>query len=199
MCPNEMLLSAFVDGEVQTPWKERLEQHIAACPSCAKKTEALRSLSVSLRNVGGEAEAQALALAKQRIAASVNFNPPRKAPAAHGILQGLRQFWSRPVALPAPFLVLGLVALIFMAGISLGFFAPLFRPAETLAQGSVIKSLSPNALEAISRILPQSSDSIIIELPQSSVVKGQGTPIIMFSPAPALPEVTMTTYEGNSP
>lgn len=34
MCPDSKLLSAFYDGEVSSPWKERIEEHLAACESC---------------------------------------------------------------------------------------------------------------------------------------------------------------------
>ena len=35
MCPDRGLLSAYVDGEVPSPWKERLAAHLSECPSCA--------------------------------------------------------------------------------------------------------------------------------------------------------------------
>lgn len=36
-CPDSDLYSAYVDGEVPSPWKEKLEAHMAACPTCQKR------------------------------------------------------------------------------------------------------------------------------------------------------------------
>ncbi len=38
-CPDSDLFSAYVDGEVPSPWKEKLEAHIASCRECAERTE----------------------------------------------------------------------------------------------------------------------------------------------------------------
>ncbi len=48
MCPDLDLLSAFVDGEVPSPWKERIEAHIKSCASCAAKVEEYRKLDAFL-------------------------------------------------------------------------------------------------------------------------------------------------------
>ncbi|MEL3906779.1 MAG: zf-HC2 domain-containing protein [Treponema sp.] len=34
ICPNKDLFSAYIDGEVSSPWKEQLQQHIEVCPVC---------------------------------------------------------------------------------------------------------------------------------------------------------------------
>lgn len=33
-CPNKDLLSAYIDGELSSPWKEKIEQHIKECNAC---------------------------------------------------------------------------------------------------------------------------------------------------------------------
>jgi len=38
-CPDSELYSAFIDGEVPSPWKEKLEAHVNSCPKCRKQTE----------------------------------------------------------------------------------------------------------------------------------------------------------------
>ena len=37
-CPDSDLFSAYVDGEVPSPWKEKLEEHIASCRECTERT-----------------------------------------------------------------------------------------------------------------------------------------------------------------
>jgi len=49
-CPDSDLYSAYADGEVPSPWKEKLEAHIASCPKCKQQAERyarLRSLIAS--------------------------------------------------------------------------------------------------------------------------------------------------------
>jgi anti-sigma factor RsiW len=36
-CPDSDLYSAYTDGEVPSPWKEKLEAHIASCPACQRR------------------------------------------------------------------------------------------------------------------------------------------------------------------
>jgi len=44
MCPDRELLSAWIDGEVSSPWRESLERHLEACPSCSAYAAELKSL-----------------------------------------------------------------------------------------------------------------------------------------------------------
>jgi len=37
MCPDPQLLSIFVDGELPSPWKEKMEGHIKVCSVCREK------------------------------------------------------------------------------------------------------------------------------------------------------------------
>jgi len=34
MCPKRQIISLYYDGEVPSPWKEKLETHLANCPEC---------------------------------------------------------------------------------------------------------------------------------------------------------------------
>ncbi len=38
-CPDSDLFSAYIDGEVPSPWKEKLEFHLSSCLECKKRTE----------------------------------------------------------------------------------------------------------------------------------------------------------------
>ncbi|MCL2800644.1 MAG: zf-HC2 domain-containing protein [Treponema sp.] len=44
MCPDPQLLSIYVDGELPSPWKEKMEAHIKGCPSCREKYENFKHL-----------------------------------------------------------------------------------------------------------------------------------------------------------
>lgn len=48
-CPNSDLYSAFVDGEIPSPWKEKLENHISHCEKCSKKVQQYRALREAMK------------------------------------------------------------------------------------------------------------------------------------------------------
>jgi len=39
MCPDPQLLSVYFDDELPSPWKEKMESHLAQCPGCRRKLE----------------------------------------------------------------------------------------------------------------------------------------------------------------
>lgn len=49
MCPEQNLFSALCDGEVPSPWRERLEQHLQTCTACAQRMHKWRALGSVLR------------------------------------------------------------------------------------------------------------------------------------------------------
>ncbi|MDR0684504.1 MAG: zf-HC2 domain-containing protein [Spirochaetaceae bacterium] len=53
MCPDKQFLSVYFDGELPSPWKERMEQHLETCSGCRETLETYRKMSRYL-NAGGE-------------------------------------------------------------------------------------------------------------------------------------------------
>ncbi len=43
-CPDTDLYSAYVDGEIPSPWKEKLENHLSACERCRQIEQKYRRL-----------------------------------------------------------------------------------------------------------------------------------------------------------
>ncbi|MBN2051033.1 MAG: zf-HC2 domain-containing protein [Spirochaetales bacterium] len=39
MCPEEELLSAYIDNELPLHWKKRVEEHITQCEACARRLD----------------------------------------------------------------------------------------------------------------------------------------------------------------
>ncbi|MCL2212059.1 MAG: zf-HC2 domain-containing protein [Treponema sp.] len=44
MCPDQQLISIYVDGELPSPWKEKMETHLKVCPVCREKLESFKQL-----------------------------------------------------------------------------------------------------------------------------------------------------------
>jgi len=42
MCPEPQLISIYLDNELPSPWKEKLESHLAECSSCREKLDGFK-------------------------------------------------------------------------------------------------------------------------------------------------------------
>jgi hypothetical protein len=56
MCPDKQFLSVYFDGELPSPWKERMEEHFETCSECRRNLEVYRKMSGCL-NTDGEGDA----------------------------------------------------------------------------------------------------------------------------------------------
>lgn len=54
-CPDTSLYSAYVDGEVPSPWKEKIEAHLATCEQCRAVERRYRALHNAMQKIGDEA------------------------------------------------------------------------------------------------------------------------------------------------
>jgi anti-sigma factor RsiW len=50
MCPDPQLLSIYVDGELPSPWKEKMDVHLKDCPACREKFENFKQLHELINN-----------------------------------------------------------------------------------------------------------------------------------------------------
>ena len=48
MCLDDQIISEYIDGELQEPWKTQLEEHLDWCPSCKKRFEDISSLKTRM-------------------------------------------------------------------------------------------------------------------------------------------------------
>ena len=181
MCPDDALLSAFVDGEVPSPWKERMESHVAGCAACSRKLGELRGVSASLHSLETETEAAIFSAAKARIGASIDFGMAGR-PAGRNLAERLLEFWSRRVALPLPALAAGLLAIVFFAGLTFGIITPFAKASRMMASASTVLSPNSTTLEMMAQYMKQSTvQPIMIEMPKESEFSQLGNPVVMTS------------------
>lgn len=53
MCPDRQILSAFADGEVPSPWNEKVLKHLESCEPCSRIVREFRSVSDGLSETKG--------------------------------------------------------------------------------------------------------------------------------------------------
>jgi len=168
------LLSVYLDGELPSPWREKLESHLSGCPECAGRVEAYGRLSPAPMPGGGEAEAAA-----ERVWRRLS------APAAGGGRRARRgAIWGRSVSLPLP--AAAAAAAVLVAG--LAFAWALASPGPGAGQGATLISseaefgLPVDGIESVIEYLigRSGSDVLMMRLPddQSFVSSGESAVIL---------------------
>jgi hypothetical protein len=175
MCPDPQLISVYLDGELPSPWKEKIESHLEHCPECYAKLARYRMLHESAAD--GDAAMQA---AKERVWQNLSSAKPVviKMP-ARSFAGGV---WRSKVSIPLPAaaaLIIAILAMFFLA-----------RPAQQTNE-------NPGMILASEEILPEvipvsdmkgvlqylggldGGEIIILHLPESRSFFSSGEPAII--------------------
>lgn len=202
MCPDDALLSAYLDGEVPSPWKERMDAHISACPNCRAKVAEYQRLSVALVAGFDAKEQQFLKAAGSRIGSSIDFSGGLKR-AADVHMRLWRDLWSRRISLPVPLLAASAAAFVLVFGAAMGLFGS-FKGITREASGSMASAsrtitAQSATLELMAQYMKQQSvQPVMIEIPSESVFYQSGNPLIVADSDLFLQESTTTTYGSAS-
>jgi hypothetical protein len=101
-CPDRQLLSVYFDGELPSPWKEKMESHVAVCPRCARQMQIYQGFSLA-----SSAEDNALVTAKERVWQKLEQGADVES-AVHAVPDlpraptGNRAVWRRRISIPLP-------------------------------------------------------------------------------------------------
>jgi anti-sigma factor RsiW len=200
MCPDRDLISAYVDGEVPSPWRERLEEHLGGCQACSALVSGYAHLGERLRAELVCNEAESLSRGRSRLDALLEGRP---APIADS-WKARRHFVSLPLpfaAAAAVFVLLLCATTTFLAlkpnrGTSIqtvasGEFSPLSQ--EVKAQ--------PASMDELLRYLDARDGQVTltIKLPSGTTFGSAGKPVIMRSGRVVHGPATGTTVGGPSP
>jgi hypothetical protein len=185
MCPDRQILSVYADGELPSPWKEKLEAHVASCPACREALESWRGISASLWKADDPA-------VKERVWGDLSrrIDGADQAERFQEIVPA-SGFWRRSVTLPFPAaaalgaaaaaaFVLTLTSLWFRAVPAVA--APAAAPPVISGIDTELISISP--LNDMSQVLQylsstDSNDIVIIRLPESRSFQSAGEPQII--------------------
>jgi anti-sigma factor RsiW len=203
MCPDRDLLSAHADGEVPSPWRERLDEHVASCPDCAAVLAGYVDLSGALRAGAEPDEPAALARGRERLDAlleGMHATPPRTAPRPSAAREAFGRALGRSISLPLPFAAAAALLVLFLGGATavLALRPERGNPMQAVATGGLDQRLAkPASMEELLRFLNSSDGQVqlTINLPADATFGSAGTPVIMRS-AEAAPG---TVLGGGSP
>lgn len=175
MCLDDSLLSAYVDGEVPSPWDERMKSHLSSCAACREKAAGYARLKERMIRDETCEEALAFARAKARVSASLDFSGAPARSRGTSLLGSLARFWSREITLSMPIAAIGAILVILSAGLAIG------------GIRSYMKAPSPGAV-----LMATSSHSVIdqqtfVQTVQAAEMDSSNYVVLISSPAEIVP------------
>jgi hypothetical protein len=186
-CPNPDLLSAFFDGEVESPWFEKIREHIDTCPSCGQALARLESLKRTLLEDPEPPASESLQRTRQRLQRSLFGKPLSDKALSDKALSASRlkkhPIWRSRVTLPVPAIAAMLLVFLGMGGLLIFLSTrPNFPFMSIKTQPSGITEVQVAApiedLEQLLRSLDQESGNqqIVITLPADTEFLQFGEP-----------------------
>jgi anti-sigma factor RsiW len=183
MCPDRQILSVYFDGELPSPWKEKMESHLERCPQCRRRIEAYRQMSPNRAAPDSPALMEA---AKERVWQRLSAAPDAARP-----LGGVRRYapgrgglWARRVSIPLPAAAAVVLLLVLAVLWSRRPAVPAAAPGMTIASEAEIDAPDVIPVSDMDSVLQylggrDSGDMLIIRLPESRKFIRSGEPAII--------------------
>jgi hypothetical protein len=170
----------YLDGELPSPWKEKMETHLERCAECRNRLEKYRSF-FSASGITGE---DGIAAAKDRVWNRLTAPAPVK-PAEYKNPSGETRLWNRRVTLPLPaaaavFIILALFAILAFKGretFGISGTPPVASAIDMDVHGIVPVSDMSGVLQYLSS--QDTSEFVIIRLPESRSFSRFGEPALL--------------------
>lgn len=177
-CPDRRLLSVYADGELDSPWKEKVDAHIASCPACQRVVSSYASLSGNLFSLSADGEDTVLARMRVSPPAGFSGNPARD-PGYAGVLPSL---WKRRMVIPLPLAGAAALVLTLATAFAIAGRSPLSTGGKMApAIARTVISAQPASFEDLVRSIDaQGGDSVMtIVLPGETSIQSAGDPVLM--------------------
>jgi len=206
VCPDAQILSVYLDGELPSPWKEKMEAHLEQCSGCREKLENFKRLQNRLMEKHTPAANDSSALdpviesVKNRV--WENLQSGRKLsnetfimskPLNRNLSKSNAGLWRRRLSIPLPAAAAAAVILILLAAVwirggpdnSNGFAS---QPQESAARANFIVAADdemPDIIPAMDMnsvlqyLGSDGADIIILRLPESKSFFRSGEPAII--------------------
>jgi hypothetical protein len=173
-CPDCQWLSVYFDGEMPSPWKEKMEAHIAGCPQCARHLEAYKSVSLAFTGEGKPGTESVRERIWQKLEERAAYHPLRS-----------RVVWRRRISVPLPaaaaavvlFLVLALLAVLRITDAAEPSGITFASEAELDTPGIIPVSNMEDVLQYLGG--RDNGDIIILHLPESRSFVNYGEPAMI--------------------
>jgi anti-sigma factor RsiW len=184
MCPDYQIISVYLDQELPSPWKEKMELHLLSCPVCNARLERFRKYSEALEKSHEEGltpKISSMEAAKDRVWQRMVPLETEKwgwRPRGHN-------FWYRTLSIPLP--AAAAVAALFIMVFAL---ALLRQPTgippsqDTIAASEMVDMqdiIPASDMNSVLQYLGNQdmTDLVIIRLPETSSFFSSGEPTML--------------------
>lgn len=179
ICPDKIIYSEYVDGELPSPWKEKFEAHLSSCAECQKRLASYKELKNSLKSNDFKPLDTELSFERLKVKIKQGLKTQRVEKPA---------FWRHSVSMPIPLVAAALLLFVLLPPSF--FFAskrsnpttvPIAYPTQNATQASFFSSptktinqenkFSLSVSEFMQMYMPAESEGaevIIIKLPSKS-------------------------------
>jgi hypothetical protein len=179
MCPNRQVISLYFDGELPSPWKEKLEAHLESCADCKNILAGYRKLGEEL----GELPAETVQSAMDRVWENLELRPTISRRSSVPV----NKIWKRSITLPLPAVAAAAVVIIFavFAILTRAGGGPRYLPQNPMVlAGMELDDYGTLPIQDMNGVLQylssQDNDDIaIIRLPESRRFSRNGEPALI--------------------
>ena len=109
MCPDRQIVSLYIDEELPSPWKEKMEAHLQSCPKCQAELARYRQLGDKVQNLQDES----LHAAQERVWNKLNTFEFILSNSRGRQTGNINRLWRRTITLPLPVAAAALVLIAF--------------------------------------------------------------------------------------
>jgi hypothetical protein len=193
MCPDPQLLSVYLDEELPSPWKEKMEIHLTECSACREKLNSFRQLFEKSE------EQEIIEAAKERV--WQNLQSRRRFQPREGKINRAG-IWQKRFSIPVPAAAAAAIVIMLMAALwfrgepmgvqpNIGIAqqqADLPESGFFITPEDVIPTIMPATdIESVLQFLASEGDVIILSLPENRNFSRTSEPAI----------VRAADYQGN--
>ncbi|MDR2314638.1 MAG: zf-HC2 domain-containing protein [Spirochaetaceae bacterium] len=168
MCPDREILSIYFDEELDSPWKEKIEQHLKGCAECRMKLERYGQIR---QKITRPVESKRV---MERVWDKLSFALGAGKPKGGG-----RKFWSGSISVPIP--AAAAAGLILSLALGVLVTQRLTRTPEPPLAGLEVQDMVPSTdMASLLQYLgsENSPDMVIIRLPDTTF-KNAGEPTML--------------------
>jgi len=184
MCPEQQLISIYHDGELPSPWKEKMQNHFSQCSSCKEKLENFERLQKLF--VSDNTPSQAKERVWEKIEARQNCFIKQSG------FQSYRpnyNMWQRRISIPLPAAAAAAVIIILLAVFWLRLSGPLqidgadranfILASEIEEMPGIIPAADMNGVFQYLTPAGNGANIIILQLPENQSFFRAGEPEIV--------------------
>jgi hypothetical protein len=205
MCPDPKLISIYIDGELPSPWKEKMTSHLAECPICREKLESFKSVQVLFAKNTHQERTFVERSSEERSSEYVHTEQQFMEAAKEKVWKKLQltrrprlqnyNVWQRKVSIPWPMAAAAAILLIFGTALWIGRGSsnnnsgyanlPVIPSSERSGFAINVEESIPNVISAgdfnslIQSLGGDRTEIIILQLPESSNFFSSGEPAMI--------------------